>query len=150
MYRITLTRLLLTASLSVCMLAVFPQQAQASSPDETSPVQLQFDKQGGANGIWNGTVGGDIVGDLTTQLRSLEQAGPVLKVSFAWIVTAEGQSFRAVLDGTLNTLTGRVEMNGTVVEGWLIGAQVHEEGQLIDPSVGRFQGTIAIFPATAD
>jgi hypothetical protein len=41
-------------------------------------------------------------------------------------------------------------MDGTVVDGWLVGAQVHEQGQLIDPATGRFQGRILIFPATAD
>ena len=67
-----------------------------------------------------------------------------------WIVEAGDHSFTAILKGTLNTMTGKVEMDGTVVEGWLVGAQVHEEGQLVDPLLGRFQGTISIFPATAD
>ena len=85
-----------------------------------------------------------------TQLLSLEPAGPIWKVRFAWIVSAGEQSFTAVLDGTLNTRTGQVEMDGKVVDGWLVGAQVHEEGQLVDPQLSRFQGTIAIFPATAN
>jgi len=115
-----------------------------------SPIRLQFDKHGGASGIWNGTVSGDVEGSLTTQLLSATQAGLILNVTFAWMVSAGEQSFTAVLKGTLNTLTGQVEMDGTIVEGWLVGAQVHEEGQLVDPAIGRFQGKIVIFPATAN
>ena len=40
-------------------------------------------------------------------------------------------------------------MNGTVVEGYLLGAQVHEEGQLIDADTLRFQGTIQVTAAEA-
>ena len=149
MSKTTFTRILVIAMLAVFALAAFPQAASASASGDLSPVQLQFDKQGGANGIWNGAVTGDAEGSLTTQLLSLQPAGPILKVSFAWIVDAGDQSFTAVLYGTLNTLTGQVEMDGTIVQGWLAGAQVHEEGQLIDPTTGRFQGTITIFPATA-
>jgi hypothetical protein len=40
-------------------------------------------------------------------------------------------------------------MNGIVIEAEnedLIGAQVHEQGQLIDPETSRFAGTIRIMP----
>jgi hypothetical protein len=150
MFRTILTRIFLVAVVATCLAAAMPQATSAKATAPQSPVRLQFDKQGGADGIWHGTVTGDVNGALTTQLLSLETAGPILKVSFAWIVDAEDQSFTAVLHGILNTRTGQVQMNGTIVEGWLAGAQVHEAGQLIDPATGRFQGTITIFPATAD
>ena len=150
MSKTTLTRIFMVAILAAFTLAAFPRAASAGASLDRSPVRLQFDKQDGAGGIWNGTITGDADGSLTTQLLSLEPAGPILKVSFAWIVSAGEQSFTAVLYGTLNTLTGQVEMDGTIVEGWLAGAQVHEEGQLVDPMTGRFQGTITIFPMTAD
>ena len=60
-----------------------------------------------------------------------------------------GQSFVADLAGVLNIETGAVVMNGTVVEGYLLGAQVHEEGQLIDADTLRFQGTIQVTAAEA-
>jgi hypothetical protein len=148
MYKTTFTRMWLIVILAACALAATPQTAQASTTGDMSPIRLQFDKQGGANGIWNGTVSGDVEGNLTTQLLSLTPVGPILNVSFAWIVSAGTQSFTAVLKGTLNTLTGQVEMDGAIVDGWLVGAQVHEAGQLVDPTIGRFQGTITIFPAT--
>ncbi len=40
-------------------------------------------------------------------------------------------------------------MNGTVVEGYRLGAQVHEVGQLIDADTLRLQGTIQVTAAEA-
>jgi hypothetical protein len=57
--------------------------------------------------------------------------------------------FTAHLTGALNTMTGKVIMNGAVVEGWLLGAQVHEEGQLVDPATLGCDGAIRIMPAAA-
>ena len=95
-------------------------------------------------------VAGDVTGDLRTELTALQITGPIWHVEFNWIIDAGQYSFTAHLKGTLNTLTGQVVMNGTVVDGWLLGAQVHEEGQLVDPNTLRFQGTIQIMPATSD
>lgn len=119
----------------------------ATAPNQ--PVRLDFAKCAIAEGVWEGTVTGDIEGDLRTELTSLRVAGPIWHVTFDWIVTAGAQSFVADLSGTLNTLTGRVVMNGTIVEGYLAGAQVHEEGQLVDAENSCFAGTIRIMPATA-
>jgi len=113
------------------------------------PVRLSFDKAlVDPAGVWEGTVSGDVDGDLTTELLSLEVTGAIWHVTFDWIVTAGDQSFVATMDGILNTKTGGVVMNGTVTSGWLLGAQVHEEGQLIDPATLRFVGEITILPAT--
>jgi hypothetical protein len=126
----------------------FPAQAQSSQ--SSAPVYLSFDKTLVGNGIWEGSVTGDVTGNLRTELTSLRVAGPIWHVQFNWIIDADEYSFTARLNGTLNTLTGQVVMNGTVVDGWLLGAQVHEEGQLIDPNTLRFQGTIQVMPATSD
>ena len=150
MYKTILKRVFLVAAVLTFAVAVMPESVFAHAANTMSPVRIQFDKQGGINGIWAGTVSGDVEGTLTTQLLSAWQSGPILHVTFAWIISAGEQSFVAELKGTLNTLTGQVVMNGTVVEGWLVGAQVHEEGQLVDPNTGRFQGTIQVMPATAD
>jgi hypothetical protein len=115
------------------------------------PVRLSFDKAlVDPAGVWEGTVSGDIDGDLTTELLSLEVTGAIWHVTFDWIVTADDQSFVATMDGILNTKTGGVVMNGTITSGWLLGARVHEEGQLIDPDPAtlRFIGEITILPAT--
>lgn len=144
------TRMLLVIAVAIFAFAALPQPASAQPASDLSPVWIEFDKQGGANGIWQGTVDGDVTGDLTTVLTSAHQTGQILHVTFAWIIDDGAQSFTAELEGTLNLKTGAVEMDGTVVDGWLVGARVHEQGQLIDPATGRFQGRILIFPATAD
>jgi hypothetical protein len=121
-----------------------------SSAAAASPLQLQFDKcLTDPAGVWNGTVAGDVSGDLETVLRDLWVAGPVWHVRFDWIVDAGNQSFVADLSGLLNTNTGRVVMDGQVSEGYLLGAQVHEEGHADADRPGCFTGTIQIMPATA-
>jgi hypothetical protein len=119
--------------------------AQASAP-----LRLTFEKEAVAPGVWEGTVSGDINGDLTTHLTACSPCdGQIWHVEFDWIVDAEAESFTAHLSGTLNNKTGSVVMNGTVVDGFLQGAQVHEQGQLVDAATLRFEGTIQVMPPTA-
>ncbi|HEV2131842.1 MAG TPA: hypothetical protein VGR27_12095 [Longimicrobiaceae bacterium] len=125
--------------------AVFSKAANAPN----KPVRLDFEKCAVAAGVWEGTVAGDIEGDLRTELTELRVTGPVWHVRFNWIITAGEQSFTADLKGILNTVTGRVVMNGRIVEGYLAGAQVHEQGQLVDADRSCFAGTIRVMPATA-
>jgi hypothetical protein len=114
------------------------------------PVRLEFEKcLVDPAGIWEGSVSGDIQGDLRTELRELRVTGEVWQVRFAWIIDAGAHSFTADLSGILNTVTGRVVMNGQVTEGYLAGARVHEDGQLVDAVNSCFVGTIRIMPATA-
>jgi hypothetical protein len=40
-------------------------------------------------------------------------------------------------------------LNGTVIDGWLAGLRVHEQGQGRDPVGARFVGWIQIAPGTA-
>jgi|GEM_PF-1044530 len=119
------------------------------TPDyATSPLLITFEKSLSSVGIWKGTVDGDVAGGLTTELIDLKETGPIWHVVFDWIIGAGDQSFTARLNGTLNNNTGKVVMNGTITEGWLKGARVHEEGQLIDPDTMGFEGTIQINPRT--
>ena len=76
-------------------------------------------------------------------------SGQIWHVEFDWIITAGAKSFTAHLSGILDTQTGQVVMNGTVVDGFLQGAQVHEEGQLVDAATLRFEGTITVMPLSA-
>jgi len=102
------------------------------------------------NYVWNGTVGGDLNGDLETVLLGFSASSKILNVEFDWIVSAGENSFTARMSGILDTETGKVVMNGTIIDGWLKGAQVHEEGQLVDLDSSGFAGTIRIMPASAD
>jgi hypothetical protein len=124
---------------AVGALAVVPVASAAP------PVRLSFEKQATAEqGVWKGTVSGDIRGGLTTRLITLDDSSPVWKVTFDWIVDAGRKSFTARLHGTLDTTTGAVAMKGRVVNGHLRGAKVRERGQLVDQATSAFEGTIVI------
>jgi hypothetical protein len=129
---------------SVALATIAPTATAANAP-----VRLSFDKVAVAPGMWQGTVSGDIAGDLATQLLSLDVTGPIWHVTFDWRIEAGPSSFTARLSEILNTETGGVVMDGTVVTGYLLGARVHEEGQLIDPLDLEFVGSIRVAPATA-
>jgi hypothetical protein len=134
--------------LIVTLLATFVVATPVAAAND--PVRLNFQKSiVDPAGVWQGTVSGDVDGDLTTELQSLAVSGPIWRVTFAWIVSADSKSFVATLDGTLNTRTGTVVMDGSVTEGWLLGARVHEQGRLVDPATSTFVGTIRIEPATS-
>ena len=147
--------------------------AEVADGASTASVELSFDSPFDPTnpGVWVGTVAGDITGTLQTRMTDLQVSGPIWHARFEWTITAAdtfasrpgapldvhssqttmttGQSFVADLSGVLNIETGAVVMNGTVVEGYLLGAQVHEEGQLIDADTLRFQGTIQVTAAEA-
>jgi hypothetical protein len=127
-------------------------KASATAARLASPVNVSFKKSLAAPGTWQGEVSGDVSGKLQTIWLNPPGSGKIWHVEFDWIVEADNTdySFTARLSGILNTNTGKVVMNGKVTEGWLKGAQVHEEGQLTNPETLTFAGTIRIMPATAD
>jgi len=138
--------LLLAGLISVGLTHAAPASASV-------PLTLTFEKAAVGPGMWEGTVSGDIDGDLTTVLTWCTGpkpcSGTIWHVEFDWIITAGAESFTAHLTGVLNTSTGTVVMNGTVVAGFLQGAQVHEEGQLVNAATLGFEGTIRVMPSTA-
>jgi hypothetical protein len=133
------------------LLSVSPVLAAPASA--TPPLNLTFEKEAVAVGVWEGSVSGDVNGDLRTVLTSCSGPAPcsgqIWHVEFDWIIDAGTESFTAHLSGMLNNLTGSVVMDGTVVDGFLQGAQVHEEGQLVNAATLRFEGSIRVMPATA-
>jgi hypothetical protein len=144
-------RRLIVVSLLLLAVGSVGAVGASTAAAESAPVRLSFEKSilDPAAGVWEGTTAGDVAGALRTELRSLQVTGPIWHVTFDWIVTAGPQSFTARLSGILNTATGAVIMNGSVIDGWLEGAQVHEAGQLVDAATLRFQGSIRLMPATA-
>jgi hypothetical protein len=133
------------------LLSVSPVLAAPASA--TPPLNLTFEKEAVAVGVWEGSVSGDVNGDLRTVLTSCSGPAPcsgqIWHVEFDWIIDAGTESFTAHLSGMINNLTGSVVMDGTVVDGFLQGAQVHEEGQLVNAATLRFEGSIRVMPATA-
>lgn len=65
-----------------------------------------------------------------------------------------GRLLTAMVAGQFNFSTGKVVLNGVVVNGWLAGAQVHEQSQYTgdDPNTGGpiFAGTVQLNPASAN
>src|SRR5262245_51491244 len=127
----------------------------AAPAGAAAPLCLTFEKQSVepvGSGEWEGRVSGDVDGDLRTVLTGCNGPNPcsgtIWHVEFDWIIDAGAESFTAHLTGVLNNATGAVVMNGTVVDGFLQGAQVHEEGQLVNPQTLAFQGTIRVMPST--
>jgi hypothetical protein len=141
-------KVLLTLAAVAALVAPAASTASAAS----SPVRVDFVKHWiGPGYVFQGTASGAVNGGLTSQLVSLNDvSGPIYHVTFDWIISAGAQSFTARTSGTWNTLTGQVVMDGTVISsGYLSGAQVHEEGQLIDPATLTFAGFLQLMPATA-
>src|SRR4029079_11497690 len=124
----------------------------ASSAGAAAPLQVDWAKQvvDPASFVFEGTTTGAARGQMSSRLVSLDAStGPILHVTFDWTVTSGSRSFTARTSGTWNTGTGRVVMNGRVIEGWLLGAQVHEEGQLVDRAKLGFAGFLRLLPNTA-
>jgi hypothetical protein len=136
--------------LTVLAAFVLTVAVQGTLAEAAPPVNLAFEKELVDEGVWEGTVSGDITGDLTTVLVDAVEAGPILLVTFDWIIDADDpdESFTARLDGILNTMTGSVVMNGTVTEGHMLGSRVQERGQLVDPDTLGFEGLFRIMPET--
>lgn len=65
-----------------------------------------------------------------------------------WVSISDG-SFKAILDGRFNFNTFEVVLNGSIVEGWLMGARVHEESQLVGFDPLTFIGTVQLMPGSA-
>lgn len=146
-----------TLAVSV-LLALLAIPASASHVAQANdPVELTFDKAltnpsaDPEDWVWVGTVLGDQEGTLTTSLTPGPVTGSIWHVSFNWIVDADDSefSFTAQVAGILNLKTGRVVMNGVVVDGWLQGARIHIDAQL-DFSDFSSVGVIRIMPSSAD
>jgi hypothetical protein len=139
-----------TILITLALLALAGVAAHAQPSD---PVRLDFDKCGGEDGRFEGTVTGDLTGELVSQALAIDDDRPVWKVRFLWTVGEPGDPDHLVADlsGILNSNTFTVVMNGRVTAGAYTGAQVHEAGQLvsIEDCGLRFQGSIDVFPATA-
>lgn len=111
------------------------------------PIVLEFEKQWAAPDYYVGTVEGG--GTIEMWLFDKSVIGNTQHFGATVAVASPGQSFTAAVSGQINFSTGRVVLNGTVTSGWLAGAQVQEESQLVDPDTGRFIGAIQIMPASS-
>jgi opacity protein-like surface antigen len=146
---IEMKRFLLAVVLAALTAATVLAAPAAPATASNQPVRLTYDKSAVAEGVWQGAVGGDFSGSITTYLTGLRITGTIWHIDFELDIEAGDSSLVTDLSGIVDTKTGSVVMDGTVVDGYLQGARVHDEAQLVDPDTLRFQGTILLMPATA-
>ncbi len=141
-------RRLVTLLLLGCAFAVAIAPAATAS---NAPLQVDFVKHlvDPSTLTFEGTTSGAVSGDLTTRVSVNNVSGPIIHMTVDWIVSAGDESFTAQTSGTWNTVIGQVVLDGSVISGYLNGAQVHEEGHLVDPSTLTFEGFLRLMPATA-
>jgi hypothetical protein len=65
-------------------------------------------------------------------------------------LTVSGRSLTAALDGQFNFTTRQTVLKGIVLDGWLSGAQVHEEGKVTGFSPLTFVGTVTLIRGSAN
>ena len=140
----------LVVGILIAMATVVASGSGAAQAEGPKPIVVTFTKHvvDPSNLVFMGTTGGRAKGDLTSRMvpGSLTQGPRYWIFSFDWIVTAKSnhKSFVARTTGVFDTVAWTVIMDGSVTEGWHLGAPVHEEGQLIDPATFTFAGVIEI------
>jgi hypothetical protein len=133
----------IVVALAVAALTVLAPTGSASN----SPVLIPFEKHRVGPGHYVGTACDG--GTIEMQVSNSSVTGNVQHFDATIWATVPGHSFTAVLRGTFDFSTGKTLLNGTVTEGWLAGAQAHEQGQLVDPDTLTFTGTLQLLPASA-
>jgi hypothetical protein len=112
-----------------------------------------------------GVTGGDAPGTLAGTVTSFDpfDNGTILELEAQYVVTPANPAHRFVthIEGKQNNQTQKAVLNGTVTEGWLVGARVHVTFDVIVPPTGTscvpqapvdstcFQGTIRVMPGSA-
>lgn len=142
-------------ALSVIALAALALTASSASAS-SSAIVIPFEKHAVGPGHYVGTAGDGGTIDLQVYDSSFTGGDPA--TSDHWIqhfkatlqLTVGGQSLTASLDGQFNFTTRQTVLNGVVVDGWLSGAQVHEEGKVTSFSPLTFVGTVMLMRGSAN
>jgi hypothetical protein len=137
--------------------------AQASGG---APVEVTFTKWVTTFPALAGVTGGDVAGTLGGDVLSRDpfDNGVIVQLEAQYAITGTNpaHSFVAHIEGKQNNETHEAVLNGTVISGWLSGAQVHVTYLVIPAAAGVscvagapvnrtcFQGTIRILPGSAN
>ena len=113
-----------------------------------APIAITFEKHWIGPGHYIGTTSGD--GTVEIQLTSSIVTGNMQHFDVTISVTRPSGSFTASCSGTFNFITYRTLLNGVITQGVWQGAQVREEGQLVNVDPLTFTGTLFVMPATAN
>jgi len=95
---------------------------------------------------WQGSVRSDVRGSARARLQGLPLmlGGDSVPVELDWEVVAGRLSFKAPMEGSWNIKTGKLEMNGTVTEGFRTGERVLLQGKLVDLRNLQFRGEMRV------
>ena len=128
------------------------------------PIEVTFTKWGTGLSLptHTGFAEGDVPGAFTATVlgRNPFENGTIVQLEARYEVAADHpeHSFKALIEGNLNNQTRKAVLNGTVIDGWLVGAQVQVTFDVLVPAPGTscvpaappdkncFQGTIRIMP----
>jgi len=128
-------------------------------------VDVSFTKWITAYPAMAGVTGGDVPGTFVGAIlrRDPFDNGTIVQLEARYEVTGAdpAHSFVAHIEGQENLQTQKAVLNGTVISGWLAGAQVQATYDVIVPPAGTscvpqapvnrtcFQGTIRVMPGSA-
>ena len=130
---------------------------QTQNGSGAAPVDVTFTKWITTYPALAGVTGGDAAGTFVGEVLSFTpfDNGVIADVRARYEVVAGAHSFIAEIEGKQNNKTATAVLNGVVTEGWLVGARVHVEFEVISGCAGQpagpcFQGTIRVMPGSAD
>ena len=121
-------------------------------------VEVTFTKWAASPGF-GGVTGGDVPGTFAGAVLSRDpfDNGTIVQLEARYEVIGQdaAHSFVAHIEGKQNNETQTAVFNGTIIEGWLLGAQVHATYDRIAPcpQFGKsvcFTGVIRVMSGTAD
>jgi hypothetical protein len=131
-----------------------------------APIEVTFTKWVTVFPAFEGVAGGDVPGKFTATVLSREpfDNGTIVQLEAEYRVNAANpaHSFVVHIEGKSNNPTQHAVLNGTVISGWLAGAQVHVTFDAIAAAAGIrcvptapvntrcLQGTIRILPGSAN
>ena len=131
-------------------------QTQASGGH---PVEVTFTKWSTGFPGLAGVTGGDVPGTFAGTVLSRDpfDNGTIVQLEARYGVIGQdaAHSFVAHIEGKQNNETQKAVFNGTIIEGWLLGAQVHVTYDRIAPcpAFGQavcFTGVIQVMPGSAN
>jgi hypothetical protein len=146
-----------TLALPLAVALLFPTSSALLANE--APIRLTFEKSlvgpGPAPYLFHfiGTFGGDFSGQLYVgQLvrEFVDEQHEIIHTVADYFFTADDgmHSFSARVEGHANLHTGDAVLNGVITTGWLQGAQVQDQFDILGG--GHFAGTFRIMPASGN
>jgi hypothetical protein len=142
-----LERALATALVPLVTMVAAAAVANTPAAASSKPIMISFEKHWVEPGHYVGTTSDG--GSIEMWVSNSTVTGNMQHFDVTISATVADRSFTAALDGTFNFGTAKTLLNGTVTEGWLEGARVHEQGQLVSVDPLTFAGTLRLMPASA-